>query len=136
MINKVILLGRLGADPEIGTTSLNAKFAKLSLATNRSWKEKDGEKKTVTTWNKIKVFDPNLATTLEKYASKGTMLYVEGELDNRSYKDSNDVQRFVTEVLVPRVRGQIRLISDTKKSVDGKDEDANTDAEEPFQKQF
>ena len=58
MINKVILVGRLGADPEINTTSQGSKFANLSLATNKSWKNKQGEKQEATTWHKVKVFDP------------------------------------------------------------------------------
>ena len=58
MINKVILVGRLGADPEIGNTTQGSKFANLSLATNKSWKNKSGERQEVTTWHKVKVFDP------------------------------------------------------------------------------
>ena len=83
MINKVILVGRLGADPEINTTSQGSKFANLSLATNKSWKNKQGEKQETTTWHKVKVFDPGLAGNMESYAKTGSQLYVEGKLQTR-----------------------------------------------------
>ena len=129
MINKVILVGRLGADPEINTTSQGSKFANLSLATNKSWKNKQGEKQEQTTWHKIKVFDPNLATNVENYARSGTQLYVEGELENRSYKDSKGNQRYVTEVLVPRFSGVIRLVGASKPAAkaEGQKDDTNFD---------
>ena len=129
MINKVILVGRLGADPEINTTSKGSKFANLSLATNKSWKNKQGEKQEQTTWHKVKVFDPNLATNVENYARTGTQLYVEGELENRSYKDSKGNQRYITEVLVPRFSGVIRLVGASKPAAkaEGKKDDINFD---------
>ena len=129
MINKVILVGRLGADPEINTTSQGSKFANLSLATNKSWKNKQGEKQEQTTWHKVKVFDPNLATNVENYARTGTQLYVEGELENRSYKDSKGNQRYITEVLVPRFSGVIRLVGASKPAAkaEGQKDDTNFD---------
>ena len=129
MINKVILVGRLGADPEINTTSTGSKFANLSLATNKSWKNKQGERQEQTTWHKVKVFDPNLATNVENYARTGTQLYVEGELENRSYKDSKGNQRYVTEVLVPRFSGVIRLVGASKPAAkaEGQKDDTNFD---------
>ena len=129
MINKVILVGRLGADPEINTTSTGSKFANLSLATNKSWKNKQGEKQEQTTWHKVKVFDPNLATNVENYARTGTQLYVEGELENRSYKDSKGNQRYITEVLVPRFSGVIRLVGASKPAAkaEGQKDDTNFD---------
>jgi len=135
MINKVILVGRLGADPEIGNTTQGSKFANLSLATNKSWKNKSGERQEVTTWHKIKVFDPGLAGNMESYAKTGSQLYVEGELENRSYKDSKGNQRYVTEVLVPRFSGVIRLVGNSKPAAakaTGSESETNND----FDKQF
>ena len=106
MINKVILVGRLGADPEVKQTKKGDSMANLSLATNKKFK--DEEK---TAWHKIVVFDPRIADTMGKYAKKGTMLYVEGEIETRSYKDANDNQRYVTEVVVPRYSGVIKMVS-------------------------
>jgi len=121
MVNKVILVGRLGADPEVKQTKNGDSFANLSLATNK--KIKDNEK---TTWHKIVVFDPRIADTMGKYAKKGTQLFVEGEIETRSYKDANDNQRYVTEIIVPRYTGTIRMLSnksDTQSSSSGNDFD-------------
>ena len=106
MINKVILVGRLGADAEVKQTSKGDSMANLSLATNKKFK--DDEK---TTWHKIVVFDPRIADTMGKYAKKGTMLYVEGEIETRSYKDASGNARYVTEVVVPRFSGVVRMVS-------------------------
>lgn len=106
MINKVILVGRLGADPEVKQTKKGDTMANLSLATNKKFK--DDEK---TTWHKVVVFDPRIADTMGKYAKKGTMLYIEGEIETRSYKDASGNQRYVTEVVVPRYSGVIKMVS-------------------------
>ena len=106
MINKVILVGRLGADPEVKQTKKGDTMANLSLATNKKFKEEEK-----TTWHKVVVFDPRIADTMGKYAKKGTMLYVEGEIETRSYKDANDNQRYVTEVVVPRYSGVVKMVS-------------------------
>ena len=112
MLNKVMLIGRLGADPEIKQTKKGESFANLSLATNKKYKTKDGEWQEKTTWHKIVVWDPRLADTMQKYAKSGTLLYVEGELETRQFKDSNDQNRIVTEVVVPRFTGSIRMVGD------------------------
>jgi len=112
MINKVMLIGRLGADPEIKQTKKGESFANLSLATNKKYKTKDGEWQEKTVWHKIVVWDPRLAETMQKYAKSGTLLYVEGELETRQFKDSNDQNRIVTEVVVPRFTGSIRMVGD------------------------
>jgi single-strand DNA-binding protein len=90
MLNKVMLIGRLGADPEIKQTKKGESFANLSLATNKKYKTKDGEWQEKTTWHKIVVWDPKLADNMQKYAKSGTQLFVEGELETRQFKDSND----------------------------------------------
>ena len=124
MINKVILVGRLGADPELKQTKNGDSFANLSLATNK--KVKDNEK---TTWHKIVVFDPRIADTMGKYAKKGTQLYIEGEIETRSYKDSNDNQRYVTEIIVPRYAGVIKMLSSKSES---KSSDSGSDFDDQF----
>lgn len=112
MINKVILIGRLGANPEVKETKRGEKFCNLSLATNKKFKDKEGNWAEKTTWHKIVVFDPRLAENMEKYAKTGSQLYCEGELETRQYKDSNDQNRIVTEVVVPRFTGSIRLVGE------------------------
>lgn len=124
MINKVILIGRLGADPELKQTKNGDSFANLSLATNK--KVKDNEK---TTWHKIVVFDPRIADTMSKYAKKGTQLYIEGEIETRSYKDANDNQRYVTEIIVPRYAGVIKMLSTKSES---KSSDSGSDFDDQF----
>jgi len=114
MINKVMLIGRLGADPEVKKTKNGDNFCNLSLATNK--KIKDNEK---TTWHKIVVFDPRIADTMGKYAKTGTLLYVEGEIETRSYKDANGNNRYVTEVIVPRYSGVIRMVGSKSESKGG-----------------
>ena len=106
MINKVMLIGRLGADPEVKQTKNGDNFANLSLATNKKFKDKEK-----TTWHKIVVFDPRIADTMGKYAKKGTALYVEGEIETRSYKDAGGQQKYVTEIVVPRFTGVVRMVS-------------------------
>ncbi len=107
-----MLIGRLGANPEVKDTKRGEKFCNLSLATNKKFKDKEGNWAEKTTWHKIVVFDPRLAENMEKYAKTGSQLYVEGELETRQYKDSNDQNRIVTEVVVPRFTGSIRLVGD------------------------
>jgi single-strand DNA-binding protein len=126
MINKVILIGRLGADPEVKQTKKGDKFCNLSLATNKKFKDKEGNWAEKTTWHKIVVFDPRLAENMEKYAKSGSQLYVEGELETRQYKDSNDQNRIVTEVVIPRFTGSIRLVGD-KSSATKTSQSASTD---------
>ena len=106
MINKVILVGRLGADPEVKQTKKGDTMANLSLATNKKFKEDEK-----TTWHKVVVFDPRIADTMGKYAKKGTMLYIEGEIETRSYEDSGGQKRYVTEIVVPRYSGVIKMVS-------------------------
>jgi single-strand DNA-binding protein len=122
MINKVILIGRLGADPELKKTKNGDSFCNLSLATNK--KIKDNEK---TTWHKIVVFDPRIAETMGKYAKKGTQLYVQGEIETRSYKDANDNQRYVTEIIVPRYSGVIKMLSGKGESTSSSDSGSDFD---------
>jgi len=99
MINRVTLVGRVGSDPEIKVTSKDEKFAKLSLATNKKYKV-GGDTQEKTAWHMIKVFDPRLAETIEKYVKKGTTLYVEGEIDYSKF----------TEIVVPKFSGVIRML--------------------------
>ena len=109
MINRVTLVGRVGSDPEIKVTSKDEKFAKLSLATSKKYKA-GGVAQEKTAWHMIKVFDPRLAETIEKYVKKGTTLYVEGEIDYSKFTDENGVTKTFTEILVPKFSGVIRML--------------------------
>ena len=96
-INKVILVGHLGVDPEVRTIESGAKVARLRLATTETYKDKNGEKKEATEWHTITCWR-NLADIAEKYLTKGKLIYVEGKLRTRTWED-NGVKRYVTEVL-------------------------------------
>ena len=134
MINKVMLIGRLGADPEVKQTKKGEKFCNLSLATNKKFKDKEGNWAEKTTWHKVVVFDPRLAENMEKYAKTGSQLYVEGELETRQYKDSNDQNRIVTEVVVPRFTGSIRLVGEKSKTTQSSN--TTTQSLDDFDDQF
>jgi len=96
-LNRVTLLGNLGADPDVRTTPQGRKVANIRLATTESYKDNNGEWKEYTDWHRI-VFWDSLADTLEKYVRKGHRLYVEGKLKSRSYEDKEGITRYVTEV--------------------------------------
>ena len=112
MINKVIILGRVGSDPEVKVSAREEKFAGMSVATSEKYKSKQGEWQEKTQWHMIKVFDPRLAETIEKYVHKGTMLYVEGEIEYSKYADSEGNQKTTTEILVPKFSGVIRMVGE------------------------
>jgi single-strand DNA-binding protein len=97
MINKVILVGRVGKDPEVRHLDNNVSVARFSLATNESYKNKNGEKITNTEWHNIIVWR-GLADIASKYIKKGTMLYVEGKIRNRSWDDKDGIKRYTTEI--------------------------------------
>ena len=129
MINKVLLIGRLGADAEVKQTSKGDSMANMSLATNKKFK--DEEK---TTWHKVVVFDPRIADTMGKYGKAGTMLYVEGEIETRSYQDSGGQKRYVTEVVVPRFTGVVRMVS--PKTSSGAAPAPSNEGSDDFKEQF
>ncbi len=97
-VNKVILVGNLGKDPETKTFESGTKKASFSLATAESYKDKDGNKQEKTEWHNV-VFWGNLVDVIGKYLKKGSQVYVEGKLTTRSYEDKDGVKKYVTEVL-------------------------------------
>ena len=100
-INKVILVGNLGADPTVSNTQAGAKIVNLRVATSDSWKDKNtGERKDKTEWHRVVIFNPSLAETAERYLRKGSKVYIEGQLQTRSWKDTNGNDRYTTEVVL------------------------------------
>lgn len=102
-VNKVILVGRLGKDPELRYTQSGSAVASFSLATNRSWKSKDGQKQEETTWHNIVVWGKQ-AEILKEYMSKGRQIYLEGRIANRSYDDKEGNKKYISEVVVEEFR--------------------------------
>lgn len=110
-VNKVILVGYVGRDPEIRVTQSGVKIASFSVATGEQWKDKaTGERKESTTWHNIVVFNEGLASVIEKYVKKGTALYVEGAQKTRKYTDKSGIDRWTTEVVLQPFNGQIVLL--------------------------
>ena len=121
MINKVIIIGRLGKDPEIRTTSNGSSVASFSIATTESWKDKNGEKQKKTEWHKIVVFNDKLVSgVVEKYIKKGSVVYIEGSLTTRKYTDKDGAEKYTTEVVIKNYNDTIKIISSSQKeNVDG-----------------
>jgi single-strand DNA-binding protein len=113
-VNKVMLIGNVGADPEIKTFSNGGKVANFSLATSESWKDKtSGEKKERTEWHRVSVTNEGLVGVIEKYVKKGSKLYIEGQLETRKYeKDGKD--HYTTEVTLRPYRGELTLLDSNK----------------------
>ena len=110
-INKVALLGNLGRDPEVRSSQDGGKIVSFSLATTESWKDKvTGERKDRTEWHRVVVFNPNLAEICEKYLRKGSKVYLEGQLQTRKWQDKDGMERFTTEVIIPRFKGELALL--------------------------
>ena len=110
-INKVILVGNLGKDPEIRTAQDGSKIASFSVATSEVWKDKiSGERKDRTEWHRIVVFNPNLCDICEKYLHKGSKVYLEGQLQTRKWQDQSGAERYTTEVVLGRFRGELALL--------------------------
>ena len=110
-INKVILLGRLGADPEIRMSQDGKKIAKFSLATSESWKDKQsGEKKEKTEWHKVIIFSSGLADITEKYIKKGSLIYIEGQISTRKYTDQSGIEKYITEIVLQGYNCQLTMI--------------------------
>jgi len=102
-VNKVILIGRLGQDPEVRYAPSGAAVANFSIATNRGWKNKDGENQEETTWHRIVAWS-RLAEFVKEYVKKGNRIYVEGRLQNRSWEDQNGQKRYMTEVVAANIQ--------------------------------
>jgi single-strand DNA-binding protein len=110
-VNKVILVGNLGRDPEARTMQNGGKVVSFSIATTESWNDKmSGERKDKTQWHRIAIFNEKLGEIAEKYLKKGSSVYVEGALESRKYTDKDGVERETFEVVLSRFRGELTLL--------------------------
>jgi single-strand DNA-binding protein len=110
-INKVILVGNLGADPKVSNTTNGSKIVNLNLATSENWKDRTtGERKERTEWHRVVIFNPSLADVAEKYLRKGSKVYLEGQLQTRSWKDNNGQDRYTTEVVLQNFSGNLVML--------------------------
>ena len=110
-INKVILVGNLGRDPEIRSTNDGTRIANLRLATSESWRDRNsGERKERTEWHSVVIFNERLVEIAEKYLRKGSKIYVEGALQTRKWTDQQGQERYSTEVVLQRFRGELTML--------------------------
>jgi len=110
-VNKVILVGNIGRDPEIRSTQDGMRIANLSLATSETWRDKaSGERKEKTEWHRVAVFNERLVDVIEKYVKKGAKLYIEGQLQTRKWTDKEGQERYTTEVVLGRFNGQLTML--------------------------
>lgn len=109
-VNKVILIGNVGVEPEIRSMQSGDRVANLSIATSESWKDKNsGERQEKTQWHKVVVFNQNVVGVVEKYVKKGSKLYIEGQLETRSW-EKDGVKQYTTEVVIKPFRGELTML--------------------------
>ena len=110
-VNKVTLVGNLGRDPEVRTMDDGGKIVQLSLATSESWKDKNsGERKEKTEWHRVVIFNEALGKVAEQYLRKGSTVYLEGQLQTRKWADKDGVEKYSTEVVLQRYRGELTML--------------------------
>lgn len=111
-VNKVILVGNLGRDPEVRRMSSGDPVVNLSIATSETWRDKaSGEKRDRTEWHRVVIFNENLARVAENYLRKGTRIYIEGQLQTRKWQDQNGQDKYTTEIVIQRYRGDLQILS-------------------------
>ena len=110
-VNKVILVGNLARDPEVRNTQDGRKVVNLSLATSESWRDKQsGERKEKTEWHRVVIFNENLAEVAEKFLRKGAKVFIEGQLQTRKWQDQSGAEKYTTEIVLQRYRGELTML--------------------------
>jgi single-strand DNA-binding protein len=110
-VNKVILVGNLGKDPEVRTFQNGGRVANLTVATSENWKDKTtGERKERTEWHRVVIMNEKLVEIAEKYLKKGAKVYVEGQLETRKWQDNSGVEKYTTEVVLRNFRGDLTML--------------------------
>ena len=110
-VNKVILIGNLGRDPEIRNTNDGSKVATLSVATSETWKDRNtGDRKERTEWHKVVIFNDRLIEVVERFLKKGSKIYVEGALQTRKWTDNTGQEKYTTEVVLQKFRGELTML--------------------------
>ena len=119
-LNKVLLIGRLGADPEIKQMVNGKNVARLSLATSNTWKDKNtGEKKEKTEWHRVVIFNEGLVNVVQQYVKKGTQVYIEGQLTTRKWKDEKSgIDRYSTEVVLQGFNSSFKILSSKNSQIE------------------
>lgn len=114
-VNKALLIGNVGSDPEIKTMQNGNKIANFSLATSERWKAKDGSQQEKTEWHRITIWNENLVRVVENFVKKGSKLYLEGQIETRKWQDQNGNDRYSTEIVLKQFNGVLQML-DSKQS--------------------
>ena len=115
-VNKAIIVGNLGRDPELRRMNNGDQVCNLSVATSERWKDKQsGEQKEKTEWHRVVIFNPHLCEVAEKYLSKGSMVYLEGSIQTRKWQDQSGQDKYSTEIVLQRFRGELQIVGGDKK---------------------
>jgi single-strand DNA-binding protein len=123
-VNKVILVGNLGADPEVRQTQDGRPIVNLRLATSENWRDKaTGERREKTEWHRVVIFNENLARVADQYLKKGSKVYIEGQLQTRKWQDQSGQDRYSTEVVLQQYRGELTML-------DGKPRDGTSESDQ------
>ena len=109
-VNKVILVGNLGQDPEARTFSNGGEVVNLRIATSENWKDRDGNRQERTEWHSVAIFNENLGRVAKNYLRKGSKVYIEGQLQTRKWQDQSGNDRYTTEVVLQKFRGELVLL--------------------------
>ena len=110
-VNKVILIGNLGADPEIRSLGSGDRVANLRIATSETWRDKNsGERKEKTEWHRVVVFNENIVKVCENYLKKGSTVYIEGAIQTRKWADQSGVEKYSTEIVLQKFRGELTML--------------------------
>jgi single-strand DNA-binding protein len=132
-VNKVILVGNLGRDPEVRRLNSGEPVVNLRIATSESWRDKQsGEKKEKTEWHSVVIFNENLAKIAEQYLKKGSKVYVEGQLQTRKWQDQQGAEKYTTEIVLQRFRGDLTILDSRSDAGGGADADNAHLEDAPF----
>ena len=124
-VNKVILVGNLGKDPEIRSTNDGTRVAQLSIATSENWKDRaSGERRERTEWHRVVIFNENLVQVAERFLKKGAKVYIEGALQTRKWTDNSGQERYTTEIVLQRYRGELTMLDGRQGGGDSEPDDS------------
>ena len=125
-VNKVILVGNLGNEPEVRVSQDNKKLVRLSIATSENWKDKiSGERKSKTEWHRVVIFATGLADIAEKYLKKGSKVYIEGQLQTRKFNDQAGNEKYTTEIVLQQYNSSLHLLDSKNENFDNIEKNLN-----------
>ena len=126
-LNKVLLIGRLGNDPEIKQMQNGKTVARLSVATSENWKDKNsGEKKEKTEWHRVVIFNEGLVNVVQQYLKKGAQIYIEGQLSTNKYTDSNGVEKYSTQIVLQGFNSTLKMLGGGSRTGDSSSDQSSS----------